>query len=113
MLTLLVMVAAAIGYAIFATQNTTGIEINLGNYVIPNVPVYLVVLLPLLIGLLASYFIHVAYYLSLKLTIGEKEDELKKLREENADLTKEVHKLELENTKIKSKNGEPVDEDSI
>lgn len=112
MLTLVVTVALAGAFALFATQNTTVVAVNIGNSIL-NMPLYLVVIVPLLLGLLASYFIYVAYTLSLKLTISEKKDEVKRLKEENANLTKEVHKLELENTKLKSKNGKPVDEDSI
>jgi len=51
--------------------------------------------------------------LSAKLTESEMKDETKKLKEENVELTKNVHKLELENTKLKAKLGEEFDEDSI
>ncbi len=113
MLTLVVAVIMAGLFALFATQNTGSIQINLGSYVLPKFPIYAAILIPLIIGLLASYFIHIMYYLSLRLTINEQKDELKKFKRENADLTKDLHKLELENTKLKNKNGKPVDEDSI
>jgi uncharacterized membrane protein YciS (DUF1049 family) len=76
-------------------------------------PLYLVIIVPLILGLLASYIIYVMYSLSLKLTISEQKDKLKKIKEENTDLTKRAHKLELENTKLTSQNGHDVDEDSI
>ena len=41
------------------------------------------------------------------------QDELKRLKTENSELTKEVHKLELENTKLKASNGDEFDENSI
>ncbi len=112
MLTLVITVAIAGAFALFATQNTASVSVNLGSSMV-DVPLYLVVIVPLLLGLLASYFIYIAYTLSLKLTISEQKDELKKFKEENAQLNKDVHKLELENTKLKSKNGKPVDEESF
>jgi uncharacterized integral membrane protein len=113
MLALISAVVLAGAFALFATQNTGSVQINFGRYVLPNIPTYAAILIPLIIGLLASYFLHIMYYLSLKLTISEQEDELKKLKMENVDLAKDLHKLELENTKLKNKNGKPVDEDSI
>ncbi len=113
MFTLVIAVVLAVVFALFAAQNTGNIQISLGKYILPNVPTYAAILIPLVIGLLASYFIHMMYYLSLKLTIGEQRDELKKLKKESADLAKDRHKFELENTKLKNKNGKPVDEDSI
>ena len=112
MLTLVITAILAGAFAFFATQNTMSVDVNFGNYSL-QMPLYLVVIVPLILGLLASYFIYIAYSLSLKLTINEQKDELKKVKEENTDLTKSVHKLELENTKMKSQNGHSVDEDSI
>ena len=112
MLTLVVTAILAGAFALFATQNTAVVNVNFGNYML-QMPLFLVVIVPLILGLIASYFIYVAYSLSLKLTLNEQKDELKKLREENVNLTKDVHKFELENTKLKSKNGDSVDEDSI
>ena len=112
MLTLFVTVVLAGAFALFATQNTTSVGVNLGSYNI-EIPLFLVVLIPLVVGLAAAYFIYIAYTLSLKLTISELKDEIKTLNDENAQLTKNLHKIELEHTKLKSKNGKPVDEESI
>ncbi|OGM28106.1 hypothetical protein A2692_00100 [Candidatus Woesebacteria bacterium RIFCSPHIGHO2_01_FULL_39_95] len=102
-----------LAFALFATQNTQGVDLNFGSYYLPNVPVYLVALFPLLMGLLASLIIHTAKDLMAGITIDEDKKEIKKMTQENAELVKEVHKLELENTKLKAKNGEEFDEDSI
>ncbi|OGM32431.1 hypothetical protein A2962_02915 [Candidatus Woesebacteria bacterium RIFCSPLOWO2_01_FULL_39_61] len=113
MLTLVVTVVLGLAFALFATQNTQGVDLNFGSYYLPNVPVYLVALFPLLMGLLASLIIHTAKDLMAGITIDEDKKEIKKMTQENAELVKEVHKLELENTKLKAKNGEEFDEDSI
>lgn len=113
MLFLLITVILAGLFALFATQNTTVVEVSFGKFVLDNIPLYLVVLVPLLIGLLASYFIYIMYFLSTKLTLSEQKDKINYLKEENSELTKDLHKLELENAKLKSQNGEPIDEESI
>ena len=113
MITLIVTVILGLGFAIFATQNTNVVTLNFGQFYIPDVPLYLVVLTPLLVGLLASFIIYVSRDLSARLTESDMKKGLKKLRTENAELTKMVHKLELVNTKLNATNGRGFDEDSI
>lgn len=113
MLTLVVTVLLGLGFAYFATQNTGTVGLSFGKYNLTNVPIYLVVLIPLLIGLVTSFFIYMARGLSSSLTINEQKDEIEKLKEENAEIAKDMHKLELENTKLKTGSGEEFDEESI
>ena len=114
MFTLVITVILAVAFALFATQNTHTVDINFANYVLPSVPLYLVVLASLALGLFSAFIIYIVKDLSSRLTISEQKDESKKLRSEVTELTKEVHKLELENTKLKAKAGEDeFDEDSI
>jgi len=112
MLILVVTVVLGIIFALFATQNTGFVSIYLGKYMLEHVPVYLVVLLPLFLGLFASLIIYVVKNLSTSLTLSEQKDEVKKLKKELAEVTKKAHKLELENTKLKVETGE-FDEDSL
>lgn len=112
MYVLVVTVIFGVIFAVFATQNTGTTTIYFSNYSLPNVPIYLVILLPLLLGLSFSFFIHLLRTLSDSLTISEHKDEIKNLKKELTEVTKDVHKLELENTKLKAKTGE-FDEDSI
>jgi len=113
MVTLLTAVVLGILFAIFATQNTGPVTLNFGNYIIPSIPVYLITLIPLLIGLLLALFFHLAKDLSQGLTINEQKDEIKKDKKDLAEITKSSHKFEVENAKIKTENGEPTDENSI
>lgn len=113
MVTLFSAVALSILFSIFATQNTGPVTINFGDYVVPNIPVYLVILIPLLIGLILAIFFHMTKNLSQSLTINEQKDEIKKLKKELAEVTKSAHQFEIENAKIKSENGIEKDEDSI
>lgn len=113
MVTLFSAVALSILFSIFATQNTGPVNLNFGSYTIPNVPTYLVILAPLLIGLILAIFFHLTKNLSQSLTISEQKDELKRLKKDLAEITKSAHKLEVENAKIKAENGTGEDEDSI
>ena len=51
--------------------------------------------------------------LSASLTINEGKTRVKSLKKELAEVTKEAHKLEIENAKLKTQTGEPEDENSI
>lgn len=113
MLVLVLTVVIGTLFAIFATQNTESIPLDFGRYSVPNIPLYLVVLTPLLIGLAVAFFIHTAKELSQSLTNSELKEKNKKLEEELAEITKRAHKLELENTRLRAENGEPEDENSI
>ncbi|HCR35974.1 hypothetical protein A2130_00415 [Candidatus Woesebacteria bacterium GWC2_33_12] len=112
MLTLFLTVALGIVFAVFATQNTGHASIYFGDYSLQNVPVYIVVLIPLLIGLSSSFVVHLIKSMANKLSMSKSKNEIKNLKEELTEITKEAHKLELENTKLKAKTGE-FDEDSI
>lgn len=111
---LMIVLTVAIGtvFAVFATQNTGSVDLNFGQYFLPGIPIYLLVLIPLLIGVLIAYLYHTLRTLSYDLTENEQKKEIRRLKEEAADANKKAHKLELENLKIKKENGE-FDEDSI
>jgi uncharacterized integral membrane protein len=113
MATLLVTVALGVAFAIFSTQNTEPVSVNLVFMQIPAVPLFLVVLIPLLVGLLTSFLIHSISSIASSIAMDEHEREIKGTKEENAELAKRVHKLELENTKLKAKLGEEFDEESF
>lgn len=113
MLTLVVTVFFGLGFALFATQNTGPVDVFIGPYTIPNVPIYLVILASIVIALLVCGFLYLLKSLSSSLTIREKEEELKKTKSEMAEVTKTAHKLELENTKLKAESGEAKDENAI
>ncbi len=111
---LILIVVFGIIFGYFATQNAGPITLYFGSYTLAQVPLYLVILGSLALGSLMVGLFYLVRVLSDRLTISEKEDELKKTKEEEVELTKEVHKLELENTKLKAELGEEdVDEDSL
>lgn len=94
------------GIAYFATQNTNLISLHLGSYITPEVPLYFVVIGALLLGLLLSWIFSLVNSLFSKITLHGKENEIKKDEKNIAELTKEIHQLELENARLKEKSGE-------
>ncbi len=94
-------------------QNTGPVTLNFGSYILPQIPVYLAVLVPLIAGLSFGFFVNLIKNLSQNLTISEKKDKIKDLKDELAEVTKKAHQLELENSKLKGELGNPEDENSI
>jgi len=114
MLALVITVILGLGFALFATQNTAPVSIYVGGNTLSNVPIYLVILLSIVLTLLICGFIYLLRSLSSSLTISEKDEDIKKTRGELAEVTKQAHKLELENTKLKAELGrQDEDEDAI
>ncbi len=113
MITLLTAVVLGTVFAIFSTQNTNQIDLYVGKFTVHSVPVYLAILIPLLIGMTLAYFIYIARNLSQSLTIREQKEKLSKLSNELAETTKEAHKLQLDNVRLKKEHGEPIDGNSI
>lgn len=113
MVTLLITIATSVVLAIFATQNTERIALKFGDFTLSNVPTYLGVLIPLLIGLIIAFFLHIARDLSQNLTINEQKEKIETLKKEVAEVTKDAHKFQLENTRFKKDQGLLDDEDAI
>lgn len=106
---LAVIVGLGIGY--FATQNITLISLYFGSYVTPNIPLYLVVIGAVLLGLLLAWIFSLVNSLSSKITLHGKDNKIKEEERTIAELTKEIHQLELENTRLKERSGEGENDD--
>lgn len=113
MLILFLAIVLSVVFSIFATQNTSLITLYFYNFSLPNVPVYIVILVSVIISFAASIIIQALKNISSGITISNQEKRIKTLKKELAEITKEHHKLELENAKFKSELGEPDDENSI
>ena len=113
MLILVIIVLLGFAFAIFATQNTSVITLYFGKFVLGNIPLYLSILIPFLLGVILTTFLHIARDLSQRLTISEQKEKLKNNTAEIADLTKKAHKLELENVKLKKNTDKEFDEESF
>lgn len=109
-LILLVILALAFGY--FATQNTLNIPITLASYTFSGVPLYIVLGITLLIGLLFSWFVSLLDSFSVAMKLRGKDSTIKDSNKTIQDLTKRVNELEIENAKLKGSK-EQTDDKSL
>lgn len=110
MATLIITILVGLIIAYFATQNTGGTSLHFLNYTLSDIPTYVVVIGALLIGLLLSWLVSLVNDIATGFTIRNKENKIKDYKKENAELTKRIHQLELENTRLKERHPEPIDE---
>lgn len=113
MLILFLAIVLSIIFSIFATQNTGQITLFFYNFSLPNIPIYLVVLASALVAFILSLIFQLVKNLSTGLTISSQKTKVNELKKELAEVTRELHKIELENAKYKAELGEPDDENSI
>ncbi len=113
MITLVMLVLTSIIAAFFATQNTALVSLTLGKYHLVGVPMYLIVLGSLLIGLLVSAIINWVNTLAASLEIHGKDSKIRESKKTVAELMKQVHQLELENTEYKTLLKKMPDEKSL
>lgn len=99
-----ILFSALIAY--LATQNTEQVTLHFITYTWTGIPLYLVMLSSLIIGLLFAWLFHVLKAISFSMILKGKNKALKEGKLENLELTKKVHKLELENSKLSAKDGD-------
>ncbi len=106
MLGLIVTVIFGLIFAYFATQNTIHVSIRFLNYTIESLPLYAVMLSSLLVGLFLSGIIAFINNISSSLRLHGKESTIKDDKKQMTELTKMVHQLQIENTRLKERLGE-------
>lgn len=113
MLILFLAIVLSIVFSIFATQNTGLVTLYFYNYSLPNIPIYIVILASILSAFVISLTVQALKSLSSGFTISNQKSRINVLKRELAEVTKDLHKMELENAKFKNELGEPQDENSI
>lgn len=99
MLIIILTIIFAILVAFFATQNTTSIIVNVSQYSL-SVPIYLVVLVSILVGFVFAWILHLMNAFASLFTLRGKNNDIKKERKTNIELTKKVKDLEIEKDKL-------------
>jgi cell shape-determining protein MreC len=105
MLSLILLIVFGLLMAFFATQNTHLGSITLANYGFTSIPMYLIVVISMLFGVLVSWILSLVSTVSSSLTIHGKESEIKNANKTITELNKKVHALELENAKLAGEHG--------
>jgi uncharacterized integral membrane protein len=114
MLALFLFLAFGLVFGYFATLNTSVASVSFGFTQVDSVPMYVVILLSLGVGVVVSSLFYILKSVSDRMLVGKKEKEIEEMGKHNAELLKRVHKLELENTRLKTKTGEDIqDDDSL
>jgi uncharacterized integral membrane protein len=90
--------------ALFAVQNTAHVAVSLFGYTLSDVPVYLIMFVSLLAGILVSSIFNISNIISSSLTIHGKNAKIKKSKGTMDDQDKYIRKLELENAKLKGRD---------
>jgi lipopolysaccharide assembly protein A len=102
-LTLIFAIILGLGFAFFATQNTNGVTITFASIPLTDMPVWVVVIVSLLIGLvLASYF-NVVNLIESAFKIRGKDATIKGSDKKISALTSEVQSLKAENANLRSR----------
>ena len=105
MITLLFAVIFGLGFAIFATQNTSFVTVNLGNYVW-NIPLYFVMLGSLLVGLMVAWLFSLVDGVSSAWALHGKDSQIHKAEDALFSLEKRVNELQAENAQLRNEKQE-------
>jgi uncharacterized integral membrane protein len=89
-----------IGY--FATQNTTPVALQFGDYILAEIPLYVVAVGSMLLGLFIAWIFYFARTVSSALTIYGKDSAMKKAKQTIAELEQRVRELEAEDHQLKN-----------
>lgn len=111
MLALLLYIAFGLIFGYFATLNTSVVSVYFGSSSIQNVPMYILILLSLGTGVLFATIFYLVKLFGIQRLLNKKDKEGLAYDKEIAELTKANHKLEIENTRLKTKNGETQEDD--
>ena len=111
-LILLLVVGSVLVY--ISKFNFMLVSVNLGQYILSDIPLFYVITGSFVAGLVLSYVVYFVHGISTSLTLRGKNKEIKKDKDEVLELPRRVHRLELENEKLKhSPSREPEDSNAL
>ena len=114
MLTLILLLVVGSVLVYISKFNFMLVSVNLGQYVLSDIPLFYVITGSFVAGLVLSYVVYFVHGISTSLTLRGKNKEIKKDKDEVLELTRRVHRLELENEKLKhGPNLEPEDPNAL
>ncbi len=113
MLILFLIVGAAMAY--LAQDNLVLVSLHVGPYLFSNIPLFYIIVVSMLIGLLLAYLIYVVNSIFVAISMHKKDHKIKENSSEILELTKRVHQLEIENEKLKNNSidKEPSDKNAL
>jgi len=94
MLSILLAVIFGLGVGYFATENTTPVALRLGDFVVDNVPLYLVAVGSLLAGLVIAWIFYLTRTVTGSMTMASKARDTSTIERGMANLEYRVRELE-------------------
>lgn len=114
MFNLILLVIFAIGFGYFATLNTLTVPLTFGFYSFHSLPLYVVIGVSLLAGLVLSWLISLLGSLSNSIAMYGKEKEINTDKATIHAMTKQTNDLQIENAGLKGElKNEPFDDTSL
>jgi uncharacterized integral membrane protein len=111
MLALFLFLAFGLLFGYFATLNTAVASVSFGIRIFEQIPMYVIILLSLGVGVVVSSLFYIFKSLGDTVALGKKDKEIEDVHKQLAELMKKAHRLELENTRLRTKTGEEVEDD--
>jgi uncharacterized integral membrane protein len=113
MFTFIFFLLLAIIFGYFATQNTQTISVTLANQTLPHIPLYIVLGVTFLIGLIFSWIVSLFDSLASALKIRGKDHKIKDAKNTIHEMTRRINQLEIENAKLKKQIDKGQDNTSL
>ncbi len=104
------------GSMVYLAQNNLElVTLYLGNYVFADIPLFYIIIGSLLLGLTLAYLINLVNSIFVAFAMRGKDNKIKETKTEVVELTKMIHKLELENERLKNNSTviEPQDMNAL
>ncbi len=113
MLNIILLLLVGSGLTYISQYNLALVSVDMGFYQISDIPLFYVIVGSVIIGLVLSYLLQLVRDVSTYLEIRRKSKQIKSSQAEILDLTKTVHKLELQNEKLKHTGPETSDSKAL
>ena len=114
MLNLIIILIFSLAISFFASENAISLPINLGPYAFTSIPLYVVVGLSILAGIIISWLASLLSSISTSMKLRRKDKSIAANKDTIHDMTKKINNLEIENSNLKGElNNDPTDEQSL
>jgi lipopolysaccharide assembly protein A len=102
-LLLILAVLLALGISLFAMQNPDTVRISIATLSWDNVPIFIVVLISLLLGLVVAWIFGLLSSISSSITLFGKDAKLKRTNDTIDKMKEKINSLEQENNNLKTR----------
>ena len=103
MFILIFAILAGVGLAFFAIQNTNGVTITFANIPLTDTPLWIIVVVSILIGLVCASYFNVLNLITSAFKLHGKDTTIKGADKTIVSLENEIQRLKVENASLTSK----------